>query len=64
MIGPNSAAEVKVERPHELEARREERLALRAGDRDHAVLERLSQRLERRAIELRQLVEQQHAAVC
>ena len=34
-----------------------------ARDRDRAVLERLAQRLERRPRELRQLVEEQHAAV-
>ena len=34
-----------------------------AGDRDDAVLERLAQRLERRPLELRQLVEEQDAAM-
>ena len=49
--------------PDELEARREDRMATGAGDRDDAVLERLPERLEDGARELGQLVEQQHAAV-
>ena len=53
----------EVHRRDELEPGREERLALRARDRDDAVLERLPQRLERRPLELRQLVEQQDAVV-
>ena len=57
------AARAHVHRPHELEPRREERVPADAGDRDDAVLERLAQRLEHRARELRQLVEQQDAAV-
>ena len=36
---------------------------LRADDRDAAVLDRLAQRLERRARELGELVEEQHAVV-
>ena len=47
----------------ELEARRERRPPPDAGDADDAVLERLPQRLERGSLELRQLVEEQHAAV-
>ena len=58
-----AAARAEVHRRHELEAGREERHALRAGDADDAVLERLAQRLERRPHELGQLVEQQDAVV-
>ena len=47
----------------EHEARREDHHLLAADDRHVAVLERLAQRLEARAGELRQLVEEQHAAV-
>ena len=57
------AARAQVHRPDELEARREERVPADPRDRDDAVLERLAQRLEDRARELGQLVEQQHAAV-
>ena len=53
----------EIHRRHELEASREDGLAGRSGDRDRAVLERLTQRLECRSLELRQLVEKQHAAV-
>src|SRR6185436_5471902 len=45
----------------ELEARRVLDLQRGARDRDHAALERLAQRLQHRAVELRQLVEEQHA---
>ena len=58
-----AAAGAEVHRRDELEASREERHALRARDADDAVLERLAERLERGPQELRQLVEQQHAAV-
>ena len=57
------AARAQVHGSDELEARRVHGLALDAGDRDRAVLERLAERLERRARELRQLVEEQHAVV-
>ncbi len=57
------AARAQVHRPDELEARREQRLPADARDRDEAVLERLPQRLEHRARELGQLVEEQDAAV-
>ena len=57
------AARAHVHRPDELEASREERVAPDARDRDHAVLERLPQRLENGARELGQLVEEQHAAM-
>ena len=49
--------------PTSCEACREERVAADARDRNDAVLQRLSQRLEHGARELRQLVEEQHAAM-
>ena len=58
-----AGARTEVHRRDELEARREERLALHPCDRDDAVLERLPQRLERGPLELGQLVEQQDAAM-
>ena len=57
------AARAEVHRRDELKAGREDRAAGGARDRDDAVLERLAQRLERRPRELRQLVEQQDAAM-
>ena len=48
---------------NELEARRKQRPPADARDADEAVLERLPQRLERGPLELRQLVEQEDAAV-
>ena len=56
-------ARARVRRRDELKARREVDRALAAHDRHDAVLQRLAQRLERRAAELRQLVEEQHAVV-
>ena len=56
-------ARAQVHRPDQLEARRKLCLAARAGDADHAVLERLAERLQRRPRELGELVEQQHAVV-
>ena len=53
----------EVHRRHELESSREERLALHPCDRDDAVLERLPKRLERRPLELRQLVEKQDSVM-
>jgi hypothetical protein len=52
-----------VGRRDELKARGEQHGALATNDRDDAVLQRLAQRLERRATELRQLVEEQHAVM-
>jgi len=52
------AAGAEVHRPCQLKSRREENAAVDAGDGDHAVLERLPERLERRPRELGQLVEQ------
>ena len=57
------AARARVRGGDEHEARREDRRALAAHDRHAAVLQRLAQRLERRARELGQLVEEQHAVV-
>jgi hypothetical protein len=45
------------------EAGREAHAGHGPGDRDHALLERLAQRLARGPGELRQLVEEQHAVV-
>src|SRR6266545_6246199 len=53
----------KVDRPDQLEAGREDRLAAGARDGDVAVLERLAERLERGPRELRELVEEEHAVV-
>ena len=57
------AARARVRGGDEHEARREDHDLLAADDRHVAVLERLPQRLEARARELRQLVEEEHAAV-
>ena len=46
------------------EPRREDRLARDPRDRDDAVLERLAQRFQHGAMELGELVEEQHAVVC
>ena len=61
-ISPRTAG-TEIHRPDELERRRVERSPFRSGDADHAVLERLSQCLERWADELGQLIEQQHPVV-
>ena len=47
----------------ELEARREDRSAVDARDADDAVLERLAERLERRSLELRELVQDEDSPV-
>ena len=60
---PACSAGTKVHRRHELKPRRKDRLPLDPGDADHAVLERLAQSLERRAWELRELVEKEDAAM-
>ena len=57
------AARARVGGGDEHEARREDHDLLAADDRHVAVLERLAQRLEARAGELRELVEEEHAAV-
>src|SRR4029079_6640053 len=53
----------QVHRPDELESGRIHRPPFGPGNADHAVLERLAQRLEGWAHELRELVEEQHASV-
>ena len=58
-----AAAGAEVHRRDQLEAGREDRAAVGAGDADDAVLERLAQRLQHRALELGELVQQQHAAM-
>ena len=57
------AARARIRRRDEHEAGREDHHLLTADDRHVAVLERLAQRLQARAGELRQLVEEEHAAV-
>ncbi len=56
-------ARAQVHRSDELEARGEADAARRPSDEDLAVFERLPQRFEGRALELRQLVEQQDAVM-
>ena len=58
-----AAARAHVHGADELETRREDRVPADARDRDEAVLERLSQRLQNGARKLRQLVHEQHAAM-
>ena len=60
---PSVAARTRIHRRDELELRRKLRLARRARDRDAARFERLAQHLEHVAVELRQLVEEQHAVM-
>jgi hypothetical protein len=57
------AARARVGRGDEQEAAREPQGRRRAPDDHLALLERLAQGLDRRALELGQLVEEQHAAV-
>ena len=57
------AAAAGVHRRHELEARRIGDMGIGARHRHAARFQRLAQRLERGAIELRQLVEEQHAVM-
>jgi hypothetical protein len=57
------AAWTEVHGRDEGEARREQRSPAHARDADDAVLQRLPERLERRPLELGQLVEEQHPAV-
>ena len=58
-----ATARAQVHRRDETKPGREERVPADPGDRDDTVLERLPQRLEHRPRELRQLVEQEDAAV-
>ncbi len=57
------AARAHVHRPDELEPSREDCVPTDTSNRDNAVLERLAQRLEHRAWELRQLVHEEDAPV-
>jgi hypothetical protein len=57
------AAGTEIHGPDEDEARREDRLPGGACDRDCALLERLTERLERRAVELGELVEEEDSVV-
>ena len=60
---PTPSTRAEVHRRDESESRREERMPADTRNRHDAVLERLPQRLEHRPRELRQLVEQEDAAV-
>ena len=55
------AAAARVHRRDQLDPRREGDVGVGAGDADLAGLERLAQRIEHRALEFGQLVEEQHA---
>ena len=55
------AAAAGIHRGDELEARGIAHMRVGAGDRDASGLDRLAQRLQGRALELRQLVEEEHA---
>ena len=57
------AARAGVHRRHEHELGRKRHRARRARDRDAPILERLAQDFERRAFELRQLIEKEDAVV-
>src|SRR5207344_3200497 len=57
------AARAQVHRRDEHEAGRKDDASSGPRDRYEAVLQRLAQRLERRTLELGELVEEQHAAV-
>src|SRR5205823_8490331 len=57
------ATGAEIHRPDELKARWKAHAPGRTRNEDLSVFERLPQRLERRALELRQLVEEQHALV-
>ena len=56
-------ARTQVHRRDQTEPGRKQRVTTDARDRDDTVLERLPERLENRARELRELVEQEHSAV-
>ena len=55
------AAAARIHRRDQLDPRREGDVGVGAGDADLAGLERLAQRIEHRALEFGQLVEEQHA---
>ena len=57
------ATRARIARGDQLEVGRELAAIARAGDHDAPLLEHLPQRLEAAPLELRQLVEEQHAAV-
>src|SRR5438477_9938878 len=57
------AAAARVHRRHQLDPRREGDVAIGPRDADATGLERLAERVEYRALELRQLVQEQHAKV-
>ena len=57
------AAGARIQRGDEHEVGRKRRAVERAGDRHRAVFERLAQHFERLAVELGQLVEEEHAVV-
>jgi hypothetical protein len=57
------AARARIHRAHDERSRGERRLCLRPRDRDDAIFERLAERLERAAPELRELVEEEDAVV-
>jgi len=56
-------ARAGVHRADEHEVRRVGHRRLRAGDRHHTILDRLSEHLEHLLAELRKLVQEQHAAM-
>ena len=60
---PGEPARTRVHRGDELEPCRERRRPAGPSDRDPTLLERLAQRLEHVPVELRQLVEEQHAVI-
>ena len=59
----NMAAAAGIHRGHELEAGRIDNMPVGACDRHPADLQRLPERLQRRADEFGQLVQEQHAAM-
>ena len=61
-IAPPTAG-TEIHRPDKDEPSRIDRVSLHAGDCDPPVLERLPQRLERRPVELRELIEKEDAAM-
>ena len=62
LVSPPTAG-TEVHRPDKDEPSRKNRVSLHAGDCDRPVLKRLPQRLEGRAVELRELVQEEDAAV-
>ena len=62
-VGPGEPAWTRVHRGDQLEPRRERGRAAGTGDRHAPLLQRLPERFEDIAVELRKLVEEQHAMV-